>query len=445
MGDLKEAENNFFECDGITGLPNKRLFFDRLSQAIPLAKRSTAALAVLFISLDCLKLINDTLGKSNGDELIRAVALRLKGCLRASDTVARPGRDEFMILLPEITLPSDAAVVARKIFGALNSTFRLHDHELFANACIGISVFPDDSEDASQLISHAYTAMLHAKVRGKNSCQFFSAELNEQAFHQMVIENSLRLAVIREEFFLAYQPQVDLRTGRISGVEALVRWQRPEYGVVYPGDFIRVLEENGLIVSLGEWVLKTACLQGRLWQQSGLRPIRMAVNFSARQFHQEDMTEMVSRVLEETGFDPGLLELELTESVFMENLSSAIDTLHALRKMGVHISIDDFGRGYSSLSYLKHFPVGKLKMVEPFISYVTIDPNDAIIAQAVVAMAHGLNMKVIAEGVERHEHLEFLRALECDELQGNIFSHPLSPEEAGRLLAEDRRFNSGWV
>jgi diguanylate cyclase (GGDEF)-like protein len=440
LEDVKEEGDNALYYDVTTGLPNRFLFFDRLAQALTLARRDEQILAVMFISLDSLKIINDKLGHTYGNELLKEAGERLQGCLRQSDTVARPGRDEFMILLPELARVEDAGPVAQKIFSVMNGTFVLKGHELFVNASIGISVYPDDGGDGATLIKNSYTAMQYAREVGKNIYKFFSPAMNDAAFERMVIENCLRHALQREEFFIHYQPQVDLKTGLISGMEALVRWQRPDFGVVYPNKFIQLMEESGLIVPLGEWVLRQACMQNKTWQREGNRPIRVAVNLSARQFHQQNLIETVIGVLEETDLEPNLLDLELTESIFMHDVDAVVKTLHALKDMGVHISIDDFGKGYSSLSYLKYFPISKLKIVEPFVSFIAIDPNDAVIARAIVALAHGLNIKVIAEGVEREEHLEFLRSLNCDELQGNIFSHPLPANEVIKLLADERRF-----
>lgn len=440
MEDLKVTLNNTAYYDALTGLPNRVLFYDRLTQAIALAKRNEHALSVMFVSVDNLKLINDTLGQDCGDRLLKVVAERLKSCLRKSDTVARPGRNEFMILLPEIAYAEDSAIVAKKIFTSIDVPFVHEKHELFMTFSIGVSVFPDDGNDATVLIKNSYTAMQRAKELGKNIYKFYSQDMNERAFKRMMMVNNLRLALRREEFLLHFQPQIDLNTGLICGMEALVRWQKRDYGVVYPGEFIHLMEEAGLINQLGEWVLKSACAQSQAWQKNGIRPVRMGVNLSAHQFHQKDLVKMISRVLEETGIDPKCLELELTEGIFIKNLESTVEALKALRDMGVHISIDDFGKGYSSLSYLKYFPINKLKIVEPFVSSVAIDPNDEVITRAIVKMAHGLNMKVIAEGVEKEDHLEFLRSLGCDELQGNIFSRPLPAEEVIKLLTEDKRF-----
>ena len=422
--DLKERDEMF--CDAATGLPNRKMFRHRLKQALALAEGAGRAVAVMFISLDYLKLINDTLGKNFGDQLLRSVAQRLKGCLQEKDTVARPGRD------------ADAARVADGIFSELNRTFCLGEHELFVNASIGISVYPDDGDDDLSLIKNSYTAMRKAADSGKNIYKFYSPTMNIKAFNRMVIENSLRLALRREEFFLHYQPQIDLRTGRVCGLEALVRWDRPDFGVVYPNAFIPVMEKSGLILSLGEWVLYSACMQNRRWQEAGLTPARVAVNISASQFQQGDIVALVDRVLKESGLSPYFLELELTESIFMKNTEISVEALRELRRMGVYISIDDFGTGYSSFSYLRYLPVHKLKMVGPFVSVLANDPNDMEIARAIVAMAHSLNIKVIAEGVEREDHMEFLRSLECDELQGNIFSHPIAADDAARFLSGER-------
>ncbi|HSA61700.1 MAG TPA: EAL domain-containing protein [Nitrospiraceae bacterium] len=437
---MLDQKENPPELDAATGLPTKAIFFDRLTQALTLAKRKQRSLAVMFISFDSLKLINDNLGQRFGDQLLKTVSERLVSCLRVSDTVARPGSNEFMVLLPEIDTSNNVPIVVDKIFRALGSSFVLEQHEIFVNASIGISMFPDDGDNASSLLKNSYAAMQQAHEEGKNTYRFYSQAINDAAFEKMLLENNLRLALQRGEFVLHYQPQIDLRTGQISGTEALVRWQRPDAGLVYPAGFIRLMEDNGLIVPLGEWVLRQACLQGRAWQNAGIRPIRMAVNLSARQFQQQNIVEMVEQALEESGLEPALLELELTESIFIRNIEPVIGTLRTLRSMGVHVSIDDFGTGYSSLSYLKYFPVNKLKIVEPFVSFVAINtPNDVVIANAIVAMAHSLNMKVIAEGVEHQDNLNFLRSIQCDELQGNVFCHPLPVDELTVLLREGKQ------
>jgi diguanylate cyclase (GGDEF)-like protein len=437
--EVQDQKEHSLEHDTATGLPSKAIFFDRLTQALPLAKRRQGSVAVMFISFDSLKLINDNLGHLFGDQLLKAVSERLASCLRKSDTVARPGSNEFMILIPEIARSEKISVVADKIFKALSSSFVLEKHEIFINASIGISMYPVDGDNASTLIKNSYTAMQNAREEGKNTYRFYSPAMNVAAFEKMLLENHLRLALQRGEFVIHYQPQIDLRTGLVTGTEALVRWQRPDVGLVYPVNFIPLLEDNGLIVPLGAWVLRQACMQNRAWQKAGIRPLRMAVNLSARQFHQQDIVETVSKTLAETGLDPALLELELTESIFIRDIEPVIKTLRTLRDMGVHVSIDDFGTGYSSLSYLKYFPVNKLKIVEPFVSFIAINtPNDVVIANAIIAMAHSLNMKVIAEGVEHRDNLEFLQSIKCDELQGNVFSLPLPSDEITTLLLDGK-------
>jgi diguanylate cyclase (GGDEF)-like protein len=436
---VQDQKENHLDLDAATGLPTRAVFFGRLTQALTLAKRKQRSLAVMFISFDSLKLINDNLGQRFGDQLLKSVSERLVSCLRESDTVARPGSNEFMILLPEIETSANVSVVTDKIFRALSASFVLEQHEIFVNASIGVSMYPDDGDNASSLLKNSYAAMQNAREEGSNTYRFYSTAVNDAAFEKMLLENNLRLALKRGEFVLHYQPQIDLRTGLVTGTEALVRWQRPDAGLVYPANFIRLMEDNGLIVPLGEWVLRQACMQNKAWQDAGIKPIRMAVNLSARQFQQQNIVETVRRTLGETGLDPASLELELTESIFIRDIESVIETLRTMRDMGVQVSIDDFGTGYSSLSYLKYFPVNKLKIVEPFVSFVAINtPNDVVIANAIVAMAHSLNMKVIAEGVERRDNLEFLQSIKCDELQGNVFSHPLPAEEITALLLEGK-------
>jgi diguanylate cyclase (GGDEF)-like protein len=427
--------------DALTGLPNKDVFFDHLTQVIALASRNKKIVAILFICIDRLKLINDTLGETYGNKLLKTLAKRLKTCVRKSDIVARPGRDEFIILLPETRYAEDAALIARKIFTSLESPFNLKNQKLIVSINIGISIYPNDGDNAKTLLKTSYTALQRARELGRNTYQFYSPALTERAFERMMMENDLQLALQHNEFLLHYQPQMDISTGMITGLEALVRWQKPGGALVYPKSFIYLMEETGLIVPLGEWVLQTACAQNKAWQEAGYKPVRVAVNISSRHFHEKDITHIVSRVLEETGLEPQYLELELTESIFLKNLERTVKALKVLRKMGVNISIDDFGTGYSSLSYLKYFPISKLKIVEPFISSVSFSSTDEVIARAIIALAHTLNMKVIAEGVEKKEQMQIIRSLECDELQGNIFSLPLPPKEIGKLLKRQKNRN----
>jgi diguanylate cyclase (GGDEF)-like protein len=427
--------------DALTGLPNRAFFHMILTEALASAGRDAVMTAVLFVSFDNIKLINDTLGQRVGDRLLRVAAKGIGNCLGENEIVARPGRNEFMVLLPRIARRDDAALVAKKIFALLEVPFRVGRHELFLFASIGICVFPDCGGNALSLLKNAYTAMQRAREDGKNGYKFYTHDMNGHAFNKMMLEGNLRLALKREEFFLCYQPQIDLRTGMLSGVEALVRWNRPGVGVIYPNDFIHLMEETNLIADLGQWILRDACAQNRKWHDRGLRPVRTSVNLSASQFYQGDIAATVEGVLEETGLDPSSLELELTESVSMRDKEAAMGALKTLRAMGVHLSLDDFGTGYSALSYLRYFPINRLKIVAPFVTSAAVDTGDAAVANAIVAMAHDLHVRVVAEGVERMEDLEFICALQCDEVQGNIFSPAVSVENWPDYLFEEKIFS----
>jgi len=428
----KEAEKEIQKLayyDTLTGLPNRTLFHDRLSQGLAQARRENRKVGVLFLDLDRFKVINDTMGHVAGDMLLKYVARRLQGCVRQSDTVARLGGDEFVVILPGVHAEADLTAFSKKILDTLSRPVRLGEKKIFTTASIGISVFPDDAESVDTLIRNADIAMYAAKDRGKNTYQFFSAEMNALMVEKLGLETRLRQALKREELTLAYQPQVDARTGRMSGMEALLRWRHPEDGMIAPASFIRVAEETGLIIPIGEWVLHTACAQAKLWQEAGFPRLRLGVNISSRQFDQPDFIDMVDRVLQQTGFDPTCLELELTEGIVMENVPDTIMTLTDLKVRGINLAIDDFGTGYSSLSYLKHFPFDRLKIAQEFVRDISVDPEDAAIVEAITGMAHSLGLEVIAEGVERREQLDFLRDRHCHSIQGFYFSHPLSAEE----------------
>jgi diguanylate cyclase (GGDEF)-like protein/PAS domain S-box-containing protein len=412
--------------DSLTGLPNRRLLMDRLDKALAGARRRKEKVAVLFLDLDRFKTINDSLGHSVGDLFVREVAERLKGCAREQDTVARVGGDEFLIVLTSVKDVADAAVAAERIMDAMSAEFSVQGHSLGISCSLGISVFPEHGEDSEALIKNADAAMYCAKESGRDNFRFFTADMNDQVVERLTLENSLRLAIGREELFLMYQPQMDIATGRITGLEALLRWQHPELGLVPPDRFIRIAENCGLIIPIGEWVLRTACSQARKWQDEGLPAVPVAVNVSAVQFRQDDFCKLLTKVLRETGLAPQYLELELTESLLLSNADVTLSVLQELKAMGLKLAIDDFGTGYSSLSYLKRFPVSKLKIDGSFIRDVAVNADDAAIATAIISMAKSLNLKVIAEGVENEAQMSFLRAHLCDEIQGYYFSKPLT-------------------
>lgn len=429
--------------DSLTGLPNRVLFNDRLALALAQAHRNQQMLAIMFLDLDHFKTINDTLGHPIGDRLLQGVAQRLTSCIRESDTVARLGGDEFMLLLPGIVQADDVVKVAQRILENLKSPFYFDGHELHISTSIGIVLYPNDGGDAKTLLKNADSAMYHAKEQGRNSYQFYTSTMNEKAFERLTLENNLRRALEREEFIVYYQPQVSLKTGQIVGMEALVRWQHPEWGLVAPIKFIPLSEETGLIIPLGEWVLHKACLQNKAWQDAGFLSLRVAVNLSTRFFKRKDLIEMVARILEETKLDPNYLELEVTEGAIMENVEITIKTLRELKEMGVSLSIDDFGTGYSSLSYLKRFPIDTLKIDRSFVQDIVKDPDGTAITTAIIAMGHSLKLKVIAEGVETEEQLAFLYSNQCDEIQGYLFSKPVPAKAFTQLLQEGRCLNIG--
>jgi len=415
--------------DALTNLPNRALLNDHLDLSIALANRSQTQLAIIFLDLDRFKIVNDSLGHHAGDLLLQIVSERLKDCVRETDTVARLGGDEFVILLNSINDPSDAARVAQKVVEAIAIPFTLHGQEVNIGTSIGIGIYPDNGLDRPTLIKNADAAMYHAKESGRNNFQFFSSIMNDKAFERLALENDLRRALKGEEFFLLYQPQINVLTGKIVGVEALIRWQHPERGLVPPFNFISLAEKCGLIVPIGEWVLKTACAQNIAWQKEGLAPILTAVNISAQHFRQKNFKESIMQILGDTGLAPHFLELEITESAFMDNAESMLESLNSLKEIGLHLSIDDFGTGYSSLSYLKHFPIDKLKIDRSFVMDITEDSRNNAIIETIIHLGHNLKLKVIAEGVETAEQLATLQKLRCDEIQGYYFSRPISPHD----------------
>ena len=425
--------------DALTSLPNRAMFLERLDHALTRARWTRRPLAVLFLDLDRFKNINDTLGHDIGDGALRVTAERLKSCVREGDTVARLGGDEFTVLLEDIANSADVPAVAQKITDALSRPFELEGREFAITTSIGISLFPNDGDDSLKLLRNADTAMYRAKDQGRNKFQFYSAEMSAKALEKFMLENSLRHALEREQFLLYYQPQVDLSTGRIGGVEALLRWRHPDLGLIPPGQFIPVAEETGLMKSIDEWVLRAACAQARAWQSAGVPPVSMTVNLSGRTLSEPGLADTVGQVLRATGLAPRFLELEITENVIMQNAQATVEMLAALNRMGVRLAIDDFGTGYSSLSYLKRFPIDTLKIDQSFVRDITTDSNDASIVTAIIAMGHGLGLKVIAEGVESQGQLGFLRHQGCDGIQGFLFSRPLPAAEVARLLQDGKK------
>jgi diguanylate cyclase (GGDEF)-like protein len=430
--------------DALTGLPNRALLKDRLSQALLYAQRYHRRVAVLFIDLDNFKYINDSLGHNAGDELLKTVAARMVECVRATDTVVRLGGDEFVVLL--VDQPDNQDIIAanvQKLRAVIARTVRLEGHDLAVTSSVGVANYPGDGADADTLIANADSAMYRAKEIGRDSLQFYTPELNTRVQEKFLLQEELRGALGRSEFVLFYQPQVDLRTERIFAVEALIRWRHPTLGVVSPARFVPMAEETGLIVSIGDWVLNEACRQNKAWQDAGLPAITMCVNVSARQFKDKNLVGRVVAALESSGLDARYLELELTESLIMQDVDQAVATMKELQSLGLQLSIDDFGTGYSSLSALKTFPVARLKIDKSFIDGLPSDENDKAVASAVISLGQKLNLRVIAEGVETEDQLAFLRANHCDEMQGFHFSRPVEARELEALLKARAPIDAG--
>lgn len=425
--------------DLLTGLPNRQLFNELINQALAQAQRNrhNRLLAVLFLDLDRFKIVNDTLGHNIGDKLLQAVAHRLKQCCqRNRDTVARRGGDEFIIMLPELDSTQEAVRVAMKIINAFAAPFIITDHELFIGASIGISIFPEDGTDGEMLVKHADIAMYRAKEGGRGRYHLYNQTMDTHVSQRLSMESSMRLALQKGEFSLTYQPEINTKSGQIFSIEALLRWQHPSLGLILPNEFIPLAEENGLIIQLGEWVLQSACAQNKAWQNSGYPHVRVAVNISARQFQIHNLSNMIENILIETNLDPCWLELEITESVMLQNMDTTILTLSRLSDLGVHISIDDFGTGYSSLSDIKKLPIKTLKIDQSFVNNLNVNSDDAAIATAAINIAQNLGLNVIAEGVEVVEQVNFLTSLNCLDMQGFYFSRPLSAVELSPLLTK---------
>jgi len=420
--------------DTLTGLPNRQLFLDRLNLAIAHAHRSQRRLAVIFLDLDRFKVINDSLGHAMGDRLLQSLSRRLTGLLREGDTVTRIGGDEFTILVPHLQHPDDAIVVARKVREALKHPIEIDGREFYVSTSIGISLYPNDGEDANTLLRNADAAMYRAKAQGRDTFRLYAPAMNAKALEQLALENSLRKAITNRELLMHYQPIVSFVTSRVIGVEALIRWNHPELGLLYPGDFINLAEATGLIGPLGEWSLKEACAQVKKFRDRGLTDLHASCNLSVRQIQQLDFVETISSILHDTGLPAAALELEITESIAMQSDDDTIEKLRAVKRLGVRISIDDFGTGYSSLSSLRLFPVDSLKIDQSFVHDITATSGDAAIATAVIAMAHSLDLTVIAEGVETEGQLAFLRGRGCNAYQGYYVSHPLGAEECEAVI-----------
>lgn len=424
--------------DLLTGLPNRILFGDRLTISLLNARRSSKILAVMFLDLDRFKTINDSLGHTVGDQLLQRVTERLTGCLREGDTVARWGGDEFTLLLPQISCPKDAAKSAQRVVEALKPPFNLDGHELYITSSVGIALYPYAGEDSQTLLKSADGALYRAKELGRNNYQFYSAALNAKASELLTLESRLHQALERQELLVYYQPQVNITTGEVIGMEALVRWQHPEIGMISPATFVPIAEKNGLIIPIGKWVLRTACAQNKAWQDQGLAPLSVAVNISVRQFQQSDLVETVIGILAETGLEPCFLELEITESIAMLDVEFTYGMLRNLQRLGIRIALDDFGTGYSSLSYLKKFPFDVIKIDQSFVRDLSADSKDMAVITAAIAIGRQLKLSVVAEGVETEAQLNFLRSLHCEEGQGYFFSQPLSSDGATKLLQAEQ-------
>lgn len=439
----KEAEdilNYMAYYDSLTGLPNRMLFNGKLVVAIKEAKLKNESFAVMFLDLDNFKTINDTLGHTVGDTLLQEIAERLTGCLREDDIVARLGGDEFILLIQHIERPSDAESVASKIIDIFKSPLMISERDIFITTSIGIALYPNDGEDMQMLLRNADTALYRAKDLGRDNYKRYTPAMNDKALERLSLETDLRRALENNELMLFYQPQIDIQTSEIVGMEALLRWHHPEFGLIYPDDFISIAEDTGLVVPIGEWVLYEACRQNKEWQDLGYKPVRVAINLSARQFQMPNLVEMIDDVIYMSALDPQYLDVEITESLVVQDTERAIEVLSKLKERGIQISIDDFGTGYSALSHLKRFPIDAIKIDRMFVSSLGIDSSDEAIVEAVVAMGHSMKRRVVAEGVETKEQLEFLRQLKCDELQGFFFSQPIPAEKAIEFLHQQYRW-----
>jgi diguanylate cyclase (GGDEF)-like protein/PAS domain S-box-containing protein len=436
---LNARLNYLSNHDPLTGLSNRARFADLAGQALVQAGRQRRTCALLYVDFDRFKVVNETLGHAAGDECLKALARRLRERLRAMDCIARLGGDDFAVLLADLPGAEAVLPIVNAVLEMLKTPFALAGRELFMQASIGVSLYPDDGSDVDRLLRHAEAAMYEAKRAGRGSYRFYAGELNVRAGRRLELEQHLHRALEREEFRLHFQPQVGLANGTIFGFEALIRWPHPERGMVSPADFVPLLEETGLIVPVGEWVLREACRNAAAWRAAGLPAVRVAVNLSTIQFHRRDFLSRLSQVIAETGIEPSVLELEVTESVMLEDVAGAVDILRAISYLGVRLGIDDFGTGYSSLAYLKRIPLHTLKLAQPFVHGIPHDPADCGIARSVIAVARSLGLSVVAEGVETEAQLAFLRQEQCDAIQGYLFCRPVPADDVPALLASDKR------
>lgn len=434
---LDEIIEYIANYDELTRLPNRVLFHDRLQQTLA-QSQNNQIFAVISLSLDSLKNINSALGHDIGDLILRSAAQKLTNCISDNDLLARLGSNNFAIIRKNINSVDEIVDLAKYIISELNKPIAINNSEIFNNISIGISIYPNDRTEVGKLLGNAIMAMQRAKQQGQNKYHFYSSELNTNLQERLVLEKDLRDAIKNGEMFLNYQPQVCLRSGKIIGVEALLRWQSPTHGFVSPAKFIPIAEETGLIISIGEWVLRTACAQNRSWQLAGLPLVKVAVNISSRQFKEQNLVDITTQVLQETNLKAKYLELEITESLIIENIQQAINTMNQLHAMGITLSLDDFGTGYSSLNYLKRLPIDVIKIDQSFVRELTIGSDDAAIVKAIISLAHNLQLSVIAEGVETQAHLDYLQRHGCDEIQGYYISRPVAPEALARLLQQEK-------
>lgn len=440
ISDRKLAEEKIRQLayyDSLTGLPNRGMFLERLQQILAQAQRERDKVNLIFLDLDNFKDVNDTQGHDVGDQLLRHVAERLTACVRDSDLLARLGGDEFVVVCPVSVTQDSVAAVIQRIMAIFTNPFEINGHELYTTASIGIAVYPDDSVDASSLFRCADTAMYQAKNEGRAQFRFFSAELNQKIMQRVALESSLRKGIERQEFFLHFQPLWDLKTARMVGVEVLLRWQSSDFGLMLPSTFISLLEDSGLINSVGEWVLRSACMQAHEWTMAEHRDLKVAINISGKQMKHPRFLDMITEIIRETGVNPRNIELEFTESVIMENIENTVEIFNRLKHMGIQLSIDDFGTGYSSLNYLKHFPVDRIKIDKSFVADINRNQSDAAIIEAIVSMAQSLSLRVVAEGVETGEQLHSLTELGCDEVQGFYLAMPMHADDLADKLGKE--------